>query len=118
MKKLAFISRHNPTPEQISLAQAQGFELIHVGDRDGFTAPVAEFSADFDGVVVVHAAAALRYIDANRLVGVFENGNRAPEGAHPSFVAKALHFFSARSALYEGEVAGVTQVSAPPKKNH
>ncbi len=49
----------------------------------------------FEGVVVVHPAAALRFC-SQFLVGVFENANRATEGEKPQFVAKALYVFDRR----------------------
>ena len=62
MKKFAFISRHEPTAEQIKLAQLNGIELTHIGDADAFTvsACFVDNAGSFDGVVVVHPAAALR----------------------------------------------------------
>lgn len=95
--KFAFISRHSPTEGQIALAAKEGIELIHVGDADAFTvspAWVDEHGA-FDGVVVVHPAAALR-LATTYLVGVFENANRAPVGEKPQFEALALHLFDLR----------------------
>lgn len=94
MKTFAFISRHKPTPEQIALAAQLDIELLHVGDRDGFTVRPGEFLS-FDGVVVVHAAAALRLVADDRPVGVFENGNRAEPGKPPEFYAKALYLYKA-----------------------
>ena len=95
--RFAFISRHTPTPAQFTLAEQQGIELIHVGDADAFTVSpswVYERGA-FEGVVVVHPAAALR-LAGTFLIGVFENANRAPEGAPPQFEAKSLHIFDMR----------------------
>lgn len=94
MKKFAFISRHTPTPSQVAMAAEAGIELVSVGDMDAFTvccADVDEFG-HFDGVVVVHPAMALR-LAPGYAVGVFENANRAPEGAKPQFEAQALHIF-------------------------
>lgn len=110
----AFISRHKPTPEQVQLAAEQGIILHHVGDADAFTvtpywveAHAPEVTEDFEdqdgcvrhtitiqfyGVVVVHPAAALR-LCKDYLIGVFENANRAPEGAPPQFSAKAFHIY-------------------------
>lgn len=95
--RFAFISRHTPTPAQFTLAEQQGIELVHVGDADAFTVSpswVYERGA-FEGVVVVHPAAALR-LAGTFLIGVFENANRAPEGAPPQFEAKSLHIFDMR----------------------
>ena len=84
MKRLAFISRHQPTADQLALAAKAGSDLVPVGDRDGFSILPEEFSG-FSGVVVVHAAAAIRCHSAGRAVGVFENSNRAPVGQKPDF---------------------------------
>lgn len=102
MAALAFISRHAPTAEQVALAEAQGFTLHHVGDADAFAVgngfvheAAARLDVSFEGVVVVHPAAALR-LCSEFLVGVFENANRAPAGAPPQFAAKALHVYDMR----------------------
>lgn len=94
MRNFAFISRHTPTDGQIALAREQGIELTHIGDADGFTVgpSFVDNAGAFEGVVVVHAAAALR-LAPSFIVGVFENANRAPEGERPKFEAKALHLF-------------------------
>ena len=95
--KFAFISRHAPTPEQHALAAEHGIELVPVGDFDAFSVGpgfVDDFGA-FDGVVVVHPAAALR-LAGSYLIGVFENGNRAAEGEKPQFFAKDLHIYDLR----------------------
>lgn len=90
MKKFAFISRHTPTDAQFRLAEEQGIDLYHVGDRDAFTFDPSEFE-EFDGAVVVHPWMALQMARYVRQVGVFENANRAPEGEKPSFEAVALY---------------------------
>lgn len=95
--RFAFISRHLPTDGQVALAKAQGIELAHVGDADAFTVTTG-FVYDhgaFDGVVVVHPAAALR-LAPTFLVGVFENANRAPVGEKPQFEAVSLQVFDLR----------------------
>jgi hypothetical protein len=97
--RFAMISRHAPTEGQIALAAREGIELAHVGDADAFT--VGPYFLDghddgpFEGAVVVHPAAALR-LSGSFLVGVFENANRAPEGAPPQFSAKALYIYDLR----------------------
>lgn len=94
----AFISRHEALPSQHALAAEQGIVLHHVGDADAFTVTpewVAE-QGRFDGVVVVHPAAALRLANVY-LVGVFQNANRAPVGEKPRFEAEALHVFGGAS---------------------
>ena len=95
--KFAFISRHAPTPEQHALAAEQGIELIGIGDADAFTVSpgFVHDAGPFEGVIVVHPAAALRLCH-EFVIGVFENANRAPEGAPPQFSAKALHIWDMR----------------------
>lgn len=97
MTPFAFISRHSPTAGQIKMAAAQGIELVHVGDHDAFTlnAGFVHDKGAFEGVVVVHPAAALR-LAPQFLVGVFENANRAPVGAPPQFEAINFHIFDLR----------------------
>lgn len=89
MKKYAMVSRHQPTPEQITLAAGQGIEIVHVGDRDAWTMDTAEFSG-FDGVIVVHPWAAMTCLTAGMEVGIFNNVNRAPVGQKPDFFATEL----------------------------
>lgn len=92
MKKMAFISRHNPTPGQFNLAKTQGFDLVPVGDADAFAVSPewVRNKGEFEAVAVVHPAAALNLVK-NFTVGVFENANRAPEGERSQFEAVALH---------------------------
>ena len=99
MKQFAFISRHQPTDEQHALANEEGITLHSIGDADAFTVDDRivhdagiNLGVIFDGVVVVHPAAALRLINYFE-VGIFENAQRAQVGGPPQFVAKALHLF-------------------------
>jgi len=98
----AFISRHQPTAEQIDLAAEQGITLYTVGGADAFTVEnifvhqkAADLDIPFEGVVVVHPAAALR-LCSEFLIGVFENANRAEPGKPMQFTAKTLHLFDLR----------------------
>lgn len=100
----AFISRHKPTQEQILLAEEKGITLHSIGDADAFTissewveakTPLA-VKDTFDGVIVVHPAAAL-LLCKDYLIGIFENANRAPEGMPPQFAARALHLYDLRA---------------------
>lgn len=97
MTPFAFISRHAPTQGQIEMAAAQGIELAHVGDADAFSvgAGFVHHHGPFEGVVVVHPAAALR-LAPQFLVGVFENANRAPIGEPPRFEAVSLQVYDLR----------------------
>lgn len=94
MERFAFITRHQATPEQVAIAADSGIELVPIGDRDAFTVSPGDIDAAgaFDGVVVVHPAAAMRLASAF-VIGVFENANRAPEGEKPSFEAVGLHLY-------------------------
>lgn len=115
----AFVSRHEPSWAQQKLAHLQGIDLVWVGDLDGFTVTAQAVIAAYDrrqadyretagnddfqwgwphctGVVVVHAGAALRLLP-HFDVGVFENGNRAPEGEKPSFEPVALHIWRTKT---------------------
>lgn len=118
--KLAFVSRHVPTPRQYELARGWGYELVPVGDRDAFAGDV-RWSAfpGYAGVVVDHPAAALRALIAESgygqpqwMVGVFENVNRAPEGAPHSWETVALHMYFLASDC--PETTFVRQLSANP----
>jgi hypothetical protein len=99
MKKMIFVSRHTPTPAQLNLSLAKGYELVHVGDVNAFDHQairdlvMAQDTAAGYPVAVscVHPAMALYAICGGRVIGVFENANRAPEGGKPSFEASALH---------------------------
>lgn len=90
----AFISRHSMTQEQITIAEELGINLIHVGDMDAFTITpeMVKEHGNFDGVVIVHPASAMRLKDAYK-IGIFENGQRSIEGERPTFFAKSLHIF-------------------------
>jgi hypothetical protein len=92
--RFAVISRHEPNSCQHELASEQGITLHHIGDTDAFTVTpewVAEHG-EFQGVVVVHPAAAMR-LAPTFVVGVFANANRAPLGEKPQFEAVAFHVY-------------------------
>jgi cellulase/cellobiase CelA1 len=93
--KFAFISRHEPTEDQHNLASQQGIILHYVGDADAFTVndDWVKQHGTFDGVVVVHPAAAMR-LASQYIIGVFENANRAPIGEKPQFTAVSFHTYS------------------------
>lgn len=97
--KFAFISRHTPTTGQTQLASDKGITLVPIGDRDAFSVNVTDIMGHenglFDGVVVVHPAAAMR-LCGSFLIGVFENANRAPEGEKPSFEAVDFYVYDNR----------------------
>jgi len=94
MKRLAFISRHAPTQEQIELAATLGFEIIHVGDVDAFAKDllkqVADKAEDCDAIAAVHpnillTQAAGGWYRSGKPVWVFKNENRPAEGGAPQF---------------------------------
>lgn len=109
MKKMAFMSRHPASAKQHQLAAEAGYQLVDVGDADGFRVAqdgVLERIADeFDAVAVVHAAAALRFIAAMP-VAIFENANRAPVGETPQFEAVNLFIYNLNYAGGVDEVWG------------
>lgn len=127
MRNFAFISRHTPSAAQVALAAEQGIRLCHIGDMDGFTITPDEVAyrltslmGDFDhtpypewrrqqvkGVVVVHAAAALRLLP-HFDVGVFENAARAAEGEKPTFEAVSLHVWQKDEGRQYGFNRGLT----------
>lgn len=88
--KYAFISRHKPTPEQIEQAKAVGVEIVHVGDADAFNFSLANL-AGYEGIVCVHPVIAMKAMCSGYEIGIFENANRAPEGAKPEFYSKSFH---------------------------
>jgi hypothetical protein len=93
----AFISRHEPTQEQAALAAHEGIALTHVGDADAFSVTEGWVfdKGPFEGVVVVHPAAAMR-LCSTFVVGVFENENRAGLGEKPEFFAKSFQLYDMR----------------------
>lgn len=95
--EFAFISRHEPNASQHAMAAEQGHTLTHIGDHDAFTvgAGFVHEHGTFEGVVVVHPAAALR-LAPQFVVGVFENSNRSPVGEPPRFEATAFYLFDLR----------------------
>ena len=95
--KMAFVSRHEPTQKQYFLAEAQGFELIHIGDYDAFkVSPAFVYEAGpFEAVAVVHPAAALN-LAPHFVVGVFRNENRAAVGEKPDFRCTGLNVWNLR----------------------
>lgn len=95
--KFAFISRHEPTAEQFELADKEGIEIIPIGDTDAFTVSpsfVYEKGA-FEGVIVVHPAAAMNLASAF-LIGVFENSTRPGLDDKPQFFAKSIKIWDLR----------------------
>jgi hypothetical protein len=89
MKRLAFISRHAPTQEQIEIAAMWGFEIIHVGDVDAFDSKlhylVEEKIGDCHAVAAVHPNVCLMAHMLGHFVWVFQNSQRAAEGGKPQF---------------------------------
>ena len=94
MKQFAFISRHTITTEQHKLAAEGDIKLVPIGDLNAFnvTAAMIDAFGPFDGVIVVHPAAAMR-LSRDFEIGVFENENRAPIGERPRFHPVALHIY-------------------------
>jgi len=100
---MLFISRHEPTSQQIALAKDKGFNLIHVGDVNAFAPDLRERLMGLlrehrsEAVACVHPSIALMAMIAGAtVVGVFENLNRAKEGEKPSFTAASLRLYEAK----------------------
>lgn len=104
--RMAFVSRHEPTTEQVALAEKDGYQLVHVGDLDAFshnlpdqlTKLIAE--GNYQAVACVHPVIAIRVLEFGTgyahpcvRVAVFENGQRAEAGGKPTFFARAMHVF-------------------------
>jgi hypothetical protein len=91
--KVAFISRHSPSDEQIKLAAQAGMALDHVGDADAFNATeLYDKSGFYDYVCVVHPAAAL-FLMPHKGVIVFKNESRSEPGQPPKFSTTEMHVF-------------------------
>jgi len=97
MKNFAFISRHTPTAEQFRLCEEAGVNLLPIGDYDAFSVIKSNVlkNGSFEGVVVVHPAAAMR-LAADFIVGVFENAQRQEEGGKMTFFPKRFHMYDLR----------------------
>lgn len=99
--KVAFISRHLPTDEQIQLAAQGGMVLDHVGDCDAFNASeLYDKAAFYDYVCVVHPAAALALIGSKSVI-VFKNENRAQPGGSVKFTTAEMYVFHPKPQLTE-----------------
>ena len=101
MNKTWFITRHDPTEDQVALVPG----LIKVPDINGFDKSAINallreaLASDVDRIIVVNAAMALN-IAALALereqfiyVGIFENAARPAEGGKPTFAAAAIHWW-------------------------
>ena len=91
MQKFLFVSRHQPTSEQVDLAAMKNVSLIHVGDLDAFADDLVsqieklDNEHRVDGIVSVHPRIALAAWSLGLRHGSFRNVNRAPVGAPPQF---------------------------------
>ena len=96
MDKFLFISRHEPSADQIRLAAEQGIELVFAGDLDAFAPNLGHMIAELDaklipgmefaaGVVAVHPLICIKAAQMSMKVGSFRNINRAPVGEKPMF---------------------------------
>lgn len=109
MQNFLMCSRHKITPEQHALALKAGITLHQGTDLDAF-APNHHLIKQvcdqgvFEGVIVVHTSLGLKLSTAYR-IGVFENADRAPEGAPPSFQAVGLEVFDLVPRLAAWEYA-------------
>lgn len=96
MRHFIFISRHQPTQDQIEIAEENGIILHPVGDFDAFDGKVTDTIVELRdrgipvvGMVVSHPAFVMRYA-ADFMIGTFKNEYRTPEGGTPQFKATGL----------------------------
>lgn len=115
MEVWAFVSRHKPTDKQINICEENDIFLHHIGDADAFridydwitNAWYEDYEeihellnedydendrSGFDGVFVVHPAAALNLITYTS-VGVFRNTSRPDENGKPKFDTDGFKIF-------------------------
>lgn len=90
MEKFAFVSRHEPTPDQIRVAEEQGVELIHKGDVNAFGPgdPIVPWEISLDsvqGIIAVHPLVAVRAYALGMKIGSFENLSRPGPDGKPQF---------------------------------
>jgi hypothetical protein len=109
MSTMNLISRHEPTPEQIRLAEGAGYELVHVGDVDAFDHDaIMELFNRCDGITfaVAHAGLAMQLamlaLACDIEIAIFRNSNRAPEGERPTFAADRLDVYRIRELTGQG----------------
>lgn len=98
MLKFAIFSRYAPSPEQIALAKAKGVDLVSINQEfNGFTVSPSDVGAygQFDGVVVVHPAAAMQLCE-DYLIGVFQNRNDSAPGERRTLTATHFYIFDRR----------------------
>ena len=113
--KMLFISRHEATASQVTLAAKAGYQLVAVGDLDAFAGNLKDRIYDLtrehgaDAVACVHALIAMSALGLSRAinsscwfaesiaVGVFEN-TRREDG---SFEAGRLHVMHAETPQEE-----------------
>ncbi len=89
-KVMAFISRHEPTAEQRTLAAQAGYLLEHVGDIDAFKGDIEGVTkGGYTAAAVVHPYLALR-IAGWMPVGVFRNVQRPLADGRPTFLCDGL----------------------------
>ena len=85
MRRMAFISRHNPTAAQIALAENAGWKIEWVGDADAFgdAAAIRRLVEGFEGVAAVHPLIALDAAVGGRVLGFWKNAKRLDGSFEP-----------------------------------
>ena len=103
---MAFISRHEPSSDQLALAADMGYELVHIGDVDGFNTSIEDIHEKLISVIgetkadlcetycVVHAGLAAFLSWQGYSVAVFENKIRIDFGAPAEYHPVKLHVFA------------------------
>lgn len=99
--KFAIISQQDITDKQRELAAEQNVEIIKIADIDVFSITPEFIVAigSFDGVIVVHPAAAMRLASVYK-IGVFENRLRIEQGHPIIFEEKSFHIYDLRRKSY------------------
>ena len=105
MRRFIFVSRHEATAEQISLAQKQDIELVQFGDLDAFQVKLADIErllteGRYRGAIVVHPLLAMKFAMLTS-VGIFENGSRPGIDGTPMFFATDLVILPPASSWQE-----------------
>jgi hypothetical protein len=97
LKRMGFVTRHEITDEQKTLAKLAGYELVKLEDRDAFNFFLSEDEEKLDGISVVNAAAAVDVFRYGKDVGVFKNSNR--DGEFKAIALKVFVFSSERDTF-------------------
>lgn len=90
---MAFVSRHEPTQDQIDLARIAGYELVCVGDVYPFRDEdvLKKFKDNAFKGIVAGSWLSIKAYEKGFAVGVFEERDCATKGEKPWFRTTHLH---------------------------